>query len=362
MPRTVPSSSPGSSERDSVHDADASTPQVHRPSIRRDQDHLLKILGFDRPPREAPYEAPTENPVPREGPRHSVTSMRHASKEGDRLSVKGEAEAAKKAEEIAGVVREAPSGTIFAIVPSNIGRAQQTGDIMETRLREILAQEAVDFVDVHDRAGLEAAKHEPGRTLVITATQPQTMLGFKGSTAYMPAFGKYKKQFDGDEDLIGMTWIALPEEQEALRDEITHRLGSAPDGLDAASFVVTPEEAAATQILLSRRLLQIAKKLFGDRDVHLIQVGHSVIADFATLALMGKPLTLDTVRENGGKFRRAVESATSTFEDDTVETRYRDQRTERHGTIDDVLRRLEQEAATRKLAWGRTVTPPMTGG
>ncbi len=282
-------------------------------------------------------------------------NIRHGHKEGEGLSAKGIEQAREKAGMMLEEIDEAPEGTVTYIMTSNVGRAVATRDAIEASLKDrTQGREDIEFVSVQDIEGIKRIKDEPTKKVVVTELQPTTALGFNERTPSLKAFLKYKKEYKNDEDLIGMTWIAKPEEIDRLKEKAKERLPDYDvDSIKPSEFIETPEEAAAKYIRLMKRMTEITEKHFPGRPWKSLHVGHNMSADFAAAALMKKDLSLKTIEELGGKFRNFMESATFEVKDGKLITRYRDEEVENEVSLDDVIQDLEKKSEERKKQWGQ---------
>lgn len=289
-------------------------------------------------------------------------TIRHGDKGADgNLSEVGENQAIEKAEQIYQQITEAPVGSIIYAVPSSVGRAVQTRDILEERLRELCADcDDVVFVSVQDKEALEHVRAETDKKVVVVDIQPQRLIGFDAKTSYIPAWKENTARFGGNEYYTMLTWAALPDEIETVRAEVAEKIPIAEMiAIDPSRFVQTPEEEAIKYLRLSRRFSEISKKHFPDRTSISLQVGHNV-ADFATLALLGKQISAESIREVlAGNSRDFLESARFEERDGEMLVTYRDHLGHQEIRFDELIERLERESEERKSMWMEHVKTPM---
>ena len=280
-------------------------------------------------------------------------SIRHGHKEGDGLSAKGVEQAKEKAGAMLEEIDNAPDGTVTYIMTSNVGRAVATRDNIEASLRDRTQdREDIDFISVQDKEAIERVKADPSKKIVVTELQPTMALGFNERTPSIPAFLKYKKGYKNDEDLIGMTWVAKPEEMDKLKEIVKERLPDYDvDSIQPSEFKETPEEAALKYVRLMKRTAEITEKHFPGRPWKTLHVGHNLSADYAAVALMRKDISLETVEKTGGKFRDFLESSNFEVKEGKLIARYRDEEVENEVSLDDVIKDLERKSEQRKQEW-----------
>lgn len=280
-------------------------------------------------------------------------TVRHGEKEGESLSARGIEQAIEKAHELAAEIENSLNGTVFYLLPSNVGRAVATRDTIETELQELLAEDKkVAMVDVHDLKALHLAKEDHEGKYVVKSLQPSSLLGFNENTPSIPAFLKYKKLFQNNETYIGKVWAVNAEELQELKRQIAIDFPDLPDdSIDPREFQETPEEAAIKYLNLMKRMADITRKHFPGRPWKSLLIGHNLSADFAVMAMMGKKISLESTRELGDEFRRFMESSYLDFEDDKIVVRYRDEETERATSLDEVMNSLLAESKVRRENW-----------
>lgn len=283
----------------------------------------------------------------------SIETIRHGAKQGEALSAEGIEQARGKAGELLTEIEAAEPGMVFYVIPSNVGRAIETRRLIEDELRSLCADRPdIAFVDVKDAGGIAEAKSDPSRKYVVTELAPSRLLGFNERTLSIPAFLEYKKRYQNDEGLIGMTWIARQNELPALRERVASRLPDLDlDSIRPNDFIETPEEAAEKYLHLMQRMTEITRQHFPNRPWKGLHIGHNLSADFTAMATLGKPLTLASLDELGGTFRRPVESSTFTMPNQEAE--YRGQHgTPEAGNLQELIERLREASEERKREWG----------
>jgi broad specificity phosphatase PhoE len=283
-------------------------------------------------------------------------TVRHGEKQGEKLSEVGVGQAKEKARELLDEIKTSPNGSIFYIMSSNVGRAIETRDIIENELK-ILAQEeqGIEFISVQDIKRIKQVKGDKSKKYIITDIQPTTALGFNERTPSLLAFLKFKTIYKNNEDLIGKTWAAKPEELEGLKDKIRQEI---PDldvsQINPKEFEETPEEAALKYICLMRRMAEITEKYFPNHPFKCLQIGHNLSADFAAIAILGRDISIESIEKIGGKFRQFLESAYFEVRGGKIVTKYRDQEVEQYKNLDEIIEDLKKASEERKRWWGIT--------
>lgn len=281
-------------------------------------------------------------------------TVRHGEKRGEELSEVGIEQSKIKARELFEEIKASPDGSVFYAMSSNVGRAVETRDIIESELR-ILAEgeQGVEFISVQDIEKIKQAKGDKGKKYIITGLQPSTALGFNERTPSLSAFLKFKKAYRNNEDLIGETWAAKSSELEKLREKIKQEIPNLDvSEINPKEFDETPEEAALKYIRLMKRMAEITGKYFPDHPWKGLQIGHNLSADFAALAMLGKDISIETIEELGGKFRQFLESAYFELNGGKIVAKYRDQEVEQEKDLDEIIRDLEKKSEERKKEWG----------
>ncbi len=280
-------------------------------------------------------------------------SMRHGHKEGENLSEKGREQAKEKAKALLEEVQQSEAGTIFFVIPSNIGRAKETRSLIEAELTELVASDSgITLIDVHDVEKLQAANNNFTKKYIITGIQPTRALGLHLGTQMQETYLDLRNDIK-DEDLVAKTWIAKPEEVSTVQDEIRRKVsGHIPMGkIRPERFEGTPEEAALHHIRLMKALQGLQQKHFPYHPTKALQVNHSPHADFAFMALAGKELSLQTVEEMGGKFRDFLEAAKIDLQDDEITIEYRGHEFINHASLDEVIATLKTQSEQRRREW-----------
>jgi ElaB/YqjD/DUF883 family membrane-anchored ribosome-binding protein len=284
-------------------------------------------------------------------------TVRHGEKQGEELSKAGIEQSKIKAQELLEEIKASPDGSVFYAMSSNVGRAVETRDVIESELKTLAEGEQdqdIEFISVQDVEKIKQAKGDKSKKYVIMGIQPSTALGFNERTPSLPAFLKLKKAYKNNEDLIGKTWAAKSGEIEKLKEKIKQEI---PDldvsEINPKEFDETPEEAALKYIRLMKRMAEITEKYFPDHPWKGLQIGHNLSADFAALALLGKNISVESIEELGGKFRQFLESAHFELKDGKIVAKYRDQEVEQEKDLDEIIQDLEKESEERKREWGK---------
>lgn len=285
-----------------------------------------------------------------------IEYVRHGHKEGKELSELGVQQAREKAESFFKEIQEASPGSIIYSISSNIGRAVKTKEIIEARLKELAEEtkdESVEFIDVHDLEAIQRAKENPDKKYVITNLQPSTGIGYNPEATYSKAFGKYVKLLGGSEGLAATIWATHKEELDELAVDIQEKFPEVTkDQLKPQDYGMTPEEYGLKSIVVLKRLSELTKKHFPERPFKMLAVGHDISSDFATLACLGKDISLKSLKEPGGEFRDFLEGSHFELKDDGIVTKFRGQESSVARTWEEIIDDLKQKSAARKKEWG----------
>ncbi len=284
-------------------------------------------------------------------------TIRHGDKNVDgTLSERGGEQAREKAVELYERIQNAPLGSIIYLTPSNVGRAVETRNEIETELQELCAEDpSVEFVPINTLKERPEIKSNFTKKFVVTEVQPQSIIGFKADTDYVPAWKEYGKKFSGNEYFTMLAWVAKPEELESVKGELHEAFPETDtDSIRPSDFVRTPEEEAIRYLRLSARMREITESHFPGHEYVNIQVGHNT-ADFSVLALMGKDISAENLKTYlHGRSRNFLESATFENKDGKIIVRYRENETEQEKDLGEIIKELEQKSEERKLAWSGT--------
>ncbi len=286
-------------------------------------------------------------------PMQEFETIRHGDKAGEKLSELGIEQAREKAHEWYERIKEAELGTVVYILPSNVGRAQETRNTVEAELRELCRGDSdIEFISVQNAERIAEVKDDFSRKYVVTDMVPTTALGFNERTPSIPAFLNYKKGYNNNENLIGKTWAAREDELDDLKQEVASVVPDFDrDKVRPQDFVETPEEAALHYLRLTKRMTELCNKYFPGHTVKGIHVGHNLSADFAAMAMLGKPISLQTIRELGDEFRRFVESSSWKSEAGKTIVQYRDHEVEQEHDLDQIVTRLQDQSSLRHAWW-----------
>ena len=220
-------------------------------------------------------------------------------------------------------LEQARAGSIMALEPSNVGRAEQTRGLLAEKLAEKL-QERDDIKVV----SLGTNEHEaelvlkeilanPGKKFILADVRGTWLLGSKEDEPMIAAANKWDKRL-GDEHLRGALWASHKEELPKLLEKL-HEAGIdiTLEELQPGDFKHTPEEAAMRQIKWMLAMQKIAHKYFPDRPILLEGISHHIRSDFASLALLGEDISLEAVeRVLGSKFREPFARSSVSFAED----------------------------------------------
>jgi hypothetical protein len=279
-----------------------------------------------------------------------LESIRHAEKTPDgSITEEGRAEARALGGRIAAEVLAGPENGVTFVVPSSVGRAVATRDELEGGILARLDQAEATFLEVGDtEAFAHASAAESGR-LIVTGIQPQRIVGFGQETSYIPAWKRLTARFGGEEYYTMLSWAAHPDELAGLAEEVAARFPSdTGEAIRPSEFRRTPEREALGYLRLYRRIGEVATARFPGRPTRFVQVGHNT-ADFATVALLGQPISVATVRNLlGGESRHFLESAS--FDLGAGEVSFRGERI-LSVPVADAVAALEAASRERAAAW-----------
>lgn len=286
-----------------------------------------------------------------------VETFRHGEKKGEELSENGEEQAREKAKSLLVEIEAAPNGSVFFIMPSIVGRAKMTRDIIESTLEQLIHEkkaEDIVFISIKDIEKIKEAKDDFGKKFIITDLQPSTPLGFKiDKPVYSPVYTSLRDMFKGDENYTGMTWAARRDEIGPLREKVGKEFPEIElNNVDPKKFGEPPEDAALRYLRLIKRMTELTEQFFPGHPWKSMYVGHAPSVDFASMAIMGKDISIRTIEELGGKFRDFLESARFELKDGKIIAKFRDQETEIEKDLDAVIEELKLKSADRKKEWG----------
>lgn len=294
-------------------------------------------------------------------PRESMSSMggtefetmRHGHKEGRNLSEEGREAAAERGRQKFEEIRDAEPGTVFYMITSNVGRAAETRNAAEgevVRLAE--SEDDIHVASVQDRERILELANDDQAKIIVTEVGPTTGIGFSERDPSEEAFGRYMDLYRRDEDLIGLTWSARPEELAELKEMVAERVSTdAANEIDPKSFNITPEQVAMTQLRMLKRFSDLNERYFPGRPVKVMEVSHNVSLDFAAMAMMGRDINLETWKELGSSYRGFLEGASVEIVDGKLTASYREIQGE-PTDIGDLLDGLKKKHKARLKEWG----------
>lgn len=257
--------------------------------------------------------------------------------------------------------RAAPGGSIMALQPSNILRAQQTQELLTDKVAELLNEgEAIELVALEDDKEaadklLDRIRAEGTKKFIISDLRGTELLGFKEKGESVDAVNKWKNRFGGDENFIGKLRAMRTQERDLLHKQIEDagiEVGS--DELNPAEFVSTPEEDALRQIRWMKAMKKIGENHFPNRPLYLEGISHNIRADFTSLALLGEDISVESIdRVLGGKFRKPFERSSVVF-DDAVTVNYKDTK-KKYNTeeFEGLIQELYKKSYKRQEEWGK---------
>lgn len=96
------------------------------------------------------------------------------------MSEIGQLQAKEKAATFFAEVEKAELGSVFFVMSSNVGRAMESGDIIENELRVLAdSNPTIQIIDINNLKDVEAASGDMSKKYIITNIQPSGHMGFK---------------------------------------------------------------------------------------------------------------------------------------------------------------------------------------
>ncbi len=266
-----------------------------------------------------------------------------------------------KAQELLSRLNEAPVGTVMALEPSNVIRAKQTRDLLAEKLGEMLEGRRdislVSLGETEEGAAKVLGEVRANREMkyIIADLRPTWLLGSKENEPMVAAANKWNNRFGGNENLRGSLWASHKSERPRLRQKLLETgIDVSLEELNPAEFKHTPEEAALRQIRWMQAMRKIGERYFPNRSLILEGISHNIRADFASLALMGEDISLESIdRILEGKFREPFARSSTTFlADGSVEVTNRGMTMKYdRDEFENLLKRIRQNSEIRKKEW-----------
>jgi hypothetical protein len=288
-----------------------------------------------------------------------IEIRRHAEKnEKGVLSEYGKEQSQQFAQSLSTEIKEAPLGSVFAIMPSNVTRAQETRDEAESRLKEIFSHhKEIEILSVRERDILTRIAGE--KRYIITGLAYSSLLGYKAEGEEKKAndyFDTVANQLEGDKLAAFKLWCAWTEELEPFKLSLSEHHRQVPytviESLQSENFKFTPEQYALKAFHWMERMRQITQQLLGDHYCKLIGISHDDVSDFLTFSLLGYRISIKTI-ELFKTLRGFIEPSSYQFKPDgSVLVTYRGY--EKELTINYILdfkERVEIEKELRLREW-----------
>jgi len=291
-------------------------------------------------------------------PTSGVEVYRHGHKdERGELSKEGIQAARREAEVMFERVRLAPADSIFFIVPSNITRSQQTRNVIEKRLRELLVETQDESIEIIPFDSQETIKKDTGKKYIVTEFLPEARMGFNVEEESNKTFRFYQEIFANDEEYVARTWVARSSEIGELMEDIKARF---PDMNKAdlekvmpSRFVATPEDIALRQLEAIEETTISMNKMHPDQPLMGTYIGHAPAVDFLAMAVLGEEINLTNFKRIEG-LRKYLESSTFKVENGEVVMGSFRGRSLVEGvrvSLKDVKERLIKQSTARRKEW-----------
>ncbi len=258
-------------------------------------------------------------------------------------------------------LEKSPEGTIMALEPSNVKRAQQTADLFEEKFKELLeGRSDIQIVELGNdeksaNQTLDEIKSNPHCKYIISDLRPTWLIGFKENDPTLPRFNEWKKRLNGDEHLTAKIWALRSGEAASLKDEMADAgFSVGEEELNPKQFEIVPETQILRMITWMKAMKNIGESHFSDRTMILEGVSHNIRSDMTTLMLLGEDVSLESInRVLGGKFRDPFERSSVTFlKDGEVVVAFRDKE-KRYSAeeFEKLVQHISDEKIRREKEW-----------
>ena len=273
------------------------------------------------------------------------------------LTAEGIREAKNLASEIFKEIKESPRGSIYFLMPSNVGRAQETRDIIEAELQAVLKDNPeIEIISVQDAQKFENLSKE--KKYVITELAGSSLIGYSNRAEEQVVgerWNEVKTLLDGDGMAAFKLWCAEPEEIDSFKQELKQKFPGVPaeeiEKINPESFKLTPEDYTIKAFRWLSRIRSIAQERFPDRYVKFTGISHDDVSDFLTFVLLGYKLNIKTL-EQFKTLRTFLEKSSYKFTSQGLEIEYRGERkTIPNEELDDFVSSLKQAKKERLKNW-----------
>ena len=291
---------------------------------------------------------------------HTFEMMRHSKKDSEgNISPEGREMAEKDAQETFERIEAMPNGSVICMIPSNVGRAVETKEIIEKTIEELMTNDEHkdDYIIVNlgEDDTLEIAKNNPNKKLLLKHELFSVDIGIPevdGENKTQDTFIKYLKQFGWDEDAVGKLWACKNEELNDLSKEMEEKNEGGGKDLNPSEFFVTPELITITQLQWLKDVKDVAAKFFPDRPVLATGVTHNIQTDYAMMRLLGMPISYESIKKLGGRLSDFLEKGSITIDGENITVKFRDQEVSFNDrSIESIINNLEQEGKEREKKW-----------
>ena len=271
------------------------------------------------------------------------------------------AELEEKVKSILENLEHAPEGTVMALEPSNVKRANQTRELFIGKLGELLKdREDIEIVSLSENpeeseAILQTIKENPQKKYIIANLRGSWLIGFKENDQSLPIVNKWKNILKGNENLLGKVWAAQADEIPLLTKELR------AEGIVINEVDVRPQEFQNTpedQVVPFMKWLQAVEKIGQDRlpnrSLILEAISHNLRSDYTILSLLGENISVESInRVLGGEFRQPFERSSVIFNNDgSVTIKYRKiEKTYPRQEFDQIIDQVRAHGEERKKEW-----------
>lgn len=303
-----------------------------------------------------------------------ITTMRHGPRKGEELDPERLHEMADSAEAKFEMIKRATEGSVFTFYSSPKSRTRQTADLILERLLELVEEHPESNVV----AITSAEKIPRGSKKRYIVTDIETIdaliepappgVGYVEGQWNEASAREYREWFGGGyelaDDYVTQLWMSRKSElkemrraarvrikkmhPEISRAELDRRVRS----LSPAKLWKTPELDAMRQLRAFRDLTISLQNKYPGRAVFPTIVGHSMVLDTLTMALLGRQINRKNFLALGG-LRRYLEESTLKIDEKgrVVFSTFRNGSFVEPIPVDSVIERLEKDHAERKKEW-----------
>lgn len=281
--------------------------------------------------------------------------IRHGPKKGEGLDPERIPEIRKEGDVYFQRILSAPTDTIFFVVPSTVGRAQDTRKIIEGRVRELVDEHPEANIEIIPASEQKRIKKGAGKKYLISDMEPDPKLGFTDSDLYRPERGRLDKLFKGDEEYIGRTWAARASEIQELKADIQKKFPDLSDAelasIQPARMVETPEDRAINDLQAIVSSTEKVEKANPGHPLVGTFIGHAPRIDFLAMATLTEEINLKNFKRVQG-LRNYLEASSFKVENGMiVEASFRGRSLAAPIAVSEVIARLQKASEERKAEW-----------